>query len=449
LLGEISLSSKYFSLVYQRKTIWENILSKFIWLGGGFLFLLMLTAPFQYYAFKICILVILILLSIQKILKTGQIKISSQIAIWFVIFIAFGVFFSIVGFTIAENNPSYIIKSSTVNIVWPLCYFFLIPYLSRQNNIIFLQKIMIVAIVWISLYLIFAAFSYLGLIPIPPSFFSSAIPVIGKYDATVQLFLPSTTSLLFLIPFLITYLLLQIFKQHNVHVIWIIATLLLSIIAVVITGRRALILNLLVSPFLIYIFLKLANVKLAKPIKSGILKLFVIFLGVSAIGIFFAVKYEILNLSPLVELFQKGFDMGSTSEDEGSAIRGSQSAALIQSWKDYPILGSGFGSASQYVIRSEDTPWVYELSYLTLLFQTGLCGFIIYLSLLFWIFYKGVALIRKSAEYIFLLPLLVGCLCFLLGNASNPYLVAFDHMWAIFLPIGLINYCIFADRNLI
>lgn len=430
--------------LYGRKpSILKRILAKSLWLGGGCLFFLMLTSPFQFYSLKILILLFLILTTLLKIFKSGRIKVAKSVFSWFVALISFGIFFSLLAFTIKNNNPTYILKSIPVNVVWPICYFFLLPFLSVDRNILLVHRVIIMSTIYISLYLIFAALSYLGILPISPSVFSAANPVIGKYDASIQLFLPSTTSLLFLVPFLITYLLLQIFKEENVKVFWVIAALLLSIMAVIITARRALILNLLLAPVLIYFFLRIANFRLSKSVKTGLFKLFGMFLISLTFGIFILVKYDFLNLSPLIELFAKGFDMSNTSDDEGSSIRGLQSSGLIRSWMDYPILGSGLGSASEYVIRSEATPWVYELSYLTLLFQTGIVGFIIYMSLLYWIFYKGLVLIKSNDKFIFLLPSLVGSFCFLLGNASNPYLIAFDHMWAIFLPMGLINYCYF------
>lgn len=49
-------------------------------------------------------------------------------------------------------------------------------------------------------------------------------------------------------------------------------------------------------------------------------------------------------------------------------------------------------------------------------------------------------MIRSSVEYgRLMLPLLVGLTCFLIANATNPYLLKFDYMWVIFLPLAIIN----------
>jgi hypothetical protein len=39
-----------------------------------------------------------------------------------------------------------------------------------------------------------------------------------------------------------------------------------------------------------------------------------------------------------------------------------------------------------------------------------------------------------------MLATLVGFTCFLVGNATNPYLEKYDLMWVIFLPVALINH---------
>lgn len=416
---------------------------------GSILFLLMLIAPFEFYAIKIIILIILVSVSIANILTKKKIRLVKPIIKWFITFIGFGIFFSLLAFLIPNNNEEYILRSMPVNVIWPTLFCIIIPYINTESVIRVLNKTMVLGTFIISLYLLCAALSYLGYLPIAPSFFSAAKPIIGKYDASIQLFLPSTTSLFFLIPFLVSYFLLQNFKKDKIKPVYIITTLVLSIAATIVTARRALILNLLISPALILIFLKLSKVRLLKADKIKILKLFIGFLVIVLVGCAILIKYEILNLNPLITLFKDGFDFSKSSQDVGSIARADQSVGLIHSWRDYPILGSGLGSASEYVNRSEATPWVYELSYLTLLFQSGIIGLLIYFGLLFWIFYKGIMLIRLNTEFSFIIPSLVGCFCFLLANASNPYLIAFDHMWTIFLPLGLINFCYYKKKAII
>lgn len=49
-------------------------------------------------------------------------------------------------------------------------------------------------------------------------------------------------------------------------------------------------------------------------------------------------------------------------------------------------------------------------------------------------------MIRSGSPFgIHMVPVLAGTTCFLIANATNPYLQTFGHLWTIFLPIALIN----------
>lgn len=385
---------------------------------------------------------------ILKILIRRKLIISLAILKWFSAFILFGVFFSLWAFIFPFNNTVYILKSMPVNIVWPIIYLFFIKYLVDADNIHLLNRVMIYAAIFISIYMILAALSFLGLIPIPLSEFSLATPGLGRFEtAQVEISMPAITSLLFINPFLLTTLLLGSYKKDKVSMSLISFAYLISILGILVTGRRSLLLNILIIPLVIYVFLKLSKVTLAKVQKKHIYRL-VTGLIVSVVFLFgYLIYANLFDFAGYWGFFLQGFDFQSNGSDPGSSLRGQQFYQMLQSWLDYPIFGTGFGSASQYMIRSPETPWVYELSYMTLLFQTGIIGFIIYMSLLGWLFYKSIIIVRKRPDFAFIIPSIMGCFCFLIGNASNPYLIAFDHMWAIFLPAGLINYCELSMKN--
>jgi len=82
-------------------------------------------------------------------------------------------------------------------------------------------------------------------------------------------------------------------------------------------------------------------------------------------------------------------------------------------------------------------PWAYELAYMALLFHTGLLGFLAYSA--------GVALDCVDGTMhdtiwpqnrAYILPVLVGMVCFLIANATNPYLEKYD-IYGIFLPVSI------------
>lgn len=428
-----------------RITLKKNFLYKSM---GAILFFLMLVAPYECYTEKITLMVFLVGYQVLRLLIKNEFIISLPILKWFTSFVLFGVFFSLWAFVFSFNSPLFIIKSMPVNIVWPIIYLFFIKYLVNPDNISLLNRIMVVASIFISIYLILAALSFVGLIPISPSKFTLASPDVGRSESTeVQMSMAAITSLMFLNPFLLTSLMLGTYKRDKISLFFTSLAFLLTILGVLVSGRRTLMLNILLIPIVIYLFLKFCKVKLDSAQKRYIYRLIFGLIIVILFLFTYLIYFNLVDFVGYWDFFVSGFDFNTNGRDPGSSLRGLQFHLMMQSWLDYPILGTGFGSSSQYIIRSQETPWVYELSYMTLLFQTGIVGFIIYMSLLGWLFLKCITLVRKRSDFAFIIPSFMGCFCFLIGNASNPYLIAFDHMWAIFLPAGLINYCQIEMKN--
>ena len=153
-------------------------------------------------------------------------------------------------------------------------------------------------------------------------------------------------------------------------------------------------------------------------------------IGITAFG---------LNPILILESLASGFTFSGFMSDSEYA-RHQQFFALLNGWTNAPLLGAGLGAAAEGSIRSIEQPWAYELSYLALLYHTGVLGIAIYGSAVLWIFLSGLRSVRtdpRSAAV--LLPVLTGAFCFLIANATNPYLTKFDYLWILFLPVGVLN----------
>ena len=412
------------------------------WLGA-LLFFLMMATPFEFYAIKIFIMIVLVSYRLYVIVRKRKLDLSRSVFFWFIIFILFGLLFSLWSLMFSFSNIEFVLKILPVYFVWPLFYMLLVPYLLNLSIVGMLNKMMVYASIFISSYLTLSFLSVIGLLPIPFELFSLAKPILGRSESVeVQLFMPAVTSLLFLNPFLFSSLLLGVYKKYNISQGLMLFAFFVTTVAVIVTGRRSLMLNVLLAPIILLILLKLSKIKLDVKTKKALKKFIVslVFGGIILYG--YLVYSGLVDLGVFWDFFISGFDFSSDGKDAASSgIRGEQFTAMIQSWLDYPILGTGLASPSEYVIRSEETPWMYELSYLAWLFQTGIIGFTVIMSLFAWLFVKGISVIRKNNKFSYMLPIFVGCFTFLVGCASNPYLQAFDHMWAVFLPVGLINYC--------
>jgi len=244
------------------------------------------------------------------------------------------------------------------------------------------------------------------------------------------------TTVIFGFPFLLALIFLPE-ELSIVNKFWnklALLALVLALITLLISGRRAFWVISLASPLILFVIFRMAG--LANPFNLKSL-IFVIVL-MSSILLFGSVIFK-LSFENIIYNVLVGFDFGDTSNLSASA-RAEQFYALIHGWMDNPLFGAGHGSAAPGSVRSVEQAWAYELSYLALLFQIGLVGSLIYFSALLWTFIKSICIVRtnpKSAAMI--LPLLVGLICFLIANATNPYLAKFDYLWTIFLTVGILN----------
>ena len=91
------------------------------------------------------------------------------------------------------------------------------------------------------------------------------------------------------------------------------------------------------------------------------------------------------------------------------------------------------------MIRSDERPWTFELTYSRLLFNAGLLG--MGLLLLFFCTYLLLTLrkIRHSAHASIHVSMLTGFLTVLIAAASNPYLSSFDFLFALSIIPLILN----------
>ncbi|MEV8252592.1 hypothetical protein AB0O95_01355 [Rhodoglobus sp. NPDC076762] len=128
---------------------------------------------------------------------------------------------------------------------------------------------------------------------------------------------------------------------------------------------------------------------------------------------------------------------GSDSAADQS-IRSDQAFHLLSAWTTNPIFGSGFGARVPDYDRTSERPWVLELQYHVFLYNVGLIGLLFAAAIAICAF----IFLRRAAR---LNPLLlstitvstVAALAMLIANATNPYLQAPGHFWALFLPLAV------------
>ena len=335
------------------------------------------------------------------------------------------------------NDAPGAFSVGTVYVVWPLLFMFFMGFLNDPAYFDGFIKMIIVGVIVSAVMGILLVFEGFGLINLNiNSFLEVQGAGFGINDGTLEYNLYNMTTIIFGFPFLLSLVLLP--KKINVlSKFWnylVLFALMSALFALLISGRRAFWVISFASPLILFVIFRMSG--LANPFKLR--PIIVIILLISFASFIWSAAFKLSPIDIIYDILA-GFDF-SDSSNFSSFARTEQFHALLNGWMDNPLLGSGHGAAALGSVRSDEQAWAYELTYLALLFQVGLIGVIVYSSAVLWMFVKSIRLVRANPESAaMLLPLLVGLTCFLIANATNPYLAKFDYLWTIFLPIGILN----------
>lgn len=401
---------------------------------GLSLFFLMLFVPTVYQPIKAIVLVALLYVILIGIL-TNQTKFALHysVVVWACVLIGTGLFFIFWG---VVNNAPGALRVATVYVLWPLVFTFLIAAISSAHAFQAIFTTIIVASFAIGVYsLTFIGYAT-GLLPSWMYFELDQGQAIGLHGGFVEYNMYSISTLIFVVPFMFALLHGFVFNQKSLFWLLCLAFVLCLILAIL-SGRRVLWLVLILTP-IIYGLLSIIKIKRER-IKLRFNVAWLVLLPILTIVLTFVFGTFELDLYAIIKQIVAAFGGGSGPIEASAYLRFEQAAALHDGWMQSPLLGHGHGAVAG-VIRSYEMPWAYELQYHALFFNTGIVGALLYAGCIVWIYWQGVRMIRSSVEYgRLMLPLLVGLTCFLIANATNPYLLKFDYMWVIFLPLAIIN----------
>lgn len=404
---------------------------------GYILFFVMLFVPTTYPVIKAGLLAFVLWVICIEALWRGRIALHRTIFLWTLVVITTGLGFIALGL---GNDAPGALRVSTVYVLWPLVYMVLVAGVATKLRIDGLFRVLVVATLAIGLYSLFYVFQAVDLLPSALSLEIDQGQDIGFHAGYINYRANSVASLLFLVPFLLAALLTWPKEPGAMPVarMWLWLAVILGIVLVLLSARKGLLLVVALAP-VITVILRIVLVQERR--LSNRASIFRVLIGfcLAVIALFFGLQFAVgLEVRAMTEMFLSGFDFETTVS---GSLRKDQFFALVEGWLERPLLGMGHGASAIGSVRSEDQPWAYELSYLVLLFHTGIVGFSIYASGVAWIVWNGLKIVRSGDRLgLYMLPVLVGMLCFLIGNATNPYLEKYDFMWVIYLPVALINY---------
>lgn len=399
-------------------------------LGTKILFLLIflsLTLPTSITLLKIGILFCLIFL---LIINKDKIVFDKEIFLLTLLYTLVGFVWSFYG--LLFDNPGGL-RVLTVMGIYPLLFLALSFWITiyNINNIAKLFFVISIFIVVIQASFILSS---LGILPL---FIYDVLKTLSDNsdgisigDAHILFTLPNVSSLIFLIPFFSAFILLS-----NKLEIKSLILVLVMLVLILLTGRRAFFLSYGFS----LVFLVFISLYLRKDLQTNIFKKLFVVMLFFVMSLFAFISFSGIELQIYIEKFYSILDFSS---NDSNLERVYQFRALYEGIANTPLFGSGAGAAAEYT-RSSEQPWAYELSYVAFIFHYGMLGFMIYLSGIVYIF---VSLLKICKDKIVsrdvkvsIVSFLAGFVAFLVVNSTNPYLMKFDYMWVIFIPVMIIN----------
>ncbi|MPY67621.1 hypothetical protein F8S09_13160 [Deinococcus sp. SDU3-2] len=334
-----------------------------------------------------------------------------------------------------RQNPGALF-STLIYLIWPTFYLVVFTTaLSSWSVYRVLRRLMLLSLLLLSLFILyFVAYSF-GLAPATPLL---ALPFgqgIAKYEGFTALRFYAISTLIFLIPYAAAKLLFPAPGAGRWQRGLTAAAFLLGVAAILFTGRRAALVTVALAVPLTLTLVQFSPGPLRRRATRGMAGLVCLAVLGGGVSAAFFEGPRVLIGSLAGQVSRSLFASEQTADD---VVRVEQADSLLDGWVKSPLVGAGLGATTGY-LRSERS-WNYELQYHMHLFQMGVLGVLLYGLGIAWIFRNGVRIIRRGGEAgSEMTALLTGLTCFLVANATNPYLQAYGHLWTLFLPVAVIN----------
>lgn len=373
-------------------------------------------------------------------LNVTHIKYNKVVLGLFLVNIAASFFYILVGLF---NNSPGVLKVSTVYFVWPVLFLYFVGFFKDTKVVPYFSYGIIISGILSCLLIINNILNTFGYLSITNNMVYEALGFSVFWEGGFTK-ISSTNLVTVFCVYVFTLSILFLPKSIRLAVYpntkLITLTLVLCAVLLFLSGRRAFWLVGMLSPVIIVLVYYLSNVKIN-------IRRYFFYISIVLVISVFLFAYLAFDNDRFIQEFSSIFVFDDPGA-ESNLLRKEQYDALIQGWQTSPVWGCGLGSVAPGSIRDPISPWNYELSYIALLFQTGIIGVIIYTFSICWIVFKSMQL-SKKCEYnaVLLLPFICILICFLLANATNPYLAKFDYLWVIFLPIGIMNAIILMERK--
>jgi hypothetical protein len=349
---------------------------------------------------------------------------------YIIYFVLFNLTFILIGFF---NGANYIALFDNIKllVVYPLTANVVLFAFSKYISFYDFQKISLFCMLIISTlgFLLFLGIIY-NFQLLPENFISKLSTINDASSGTFRLNFVGLNSLFILFPISLSIFFIN--KMTNKSKLFFTSIIVFTFFVILLSGRRALAITSVISPFLVLSYAFFYNIIKFKKILYTLLFSFLILL--TLLSYFYSVQTNFTGSD--IDIIQR---INSEFSDESTRVN--QLPFLLNYFINHPW-GSGFGVIlpnSENYIRDSIYKWNFELTYLQLLCNTGIFGLLFYSTLFIFLFKKLHIIFHNYKNIsIIVISTLNGLQLFLLAAFTNPYIASFDSILLILLPIYFI-----------
>ncbi len=401
-----------------------------------YLFFIVFTfVPTSYSAIRFALLLGLLFFSV--LMNKGGFKYDKRAGILLVLYICYSGFSAVLGLV---NQGS--IMALRTNVLYPFLFFVMFGSILSNVKIYKITKLLVICAFIVSMADLWVAFYSLKIFPISPSIlYKIDLEYIfnGGYGTYYQYTSTHMVSHFFLAPF-VTVLVINNLREKKIN-LKLVLVLLMELLCIYFSGRAALILAYFISFTLIILYsfrdrvIKILNYLRGFRQKHNYI--FYVIIIILAIGL---LEYlGKINISGIFEYVIHKIEGVYSGGNMIVDTRSSQRIEYLSSWLKSPLIGYGMGTGVPYI---RNGVWIddkaIELTYVSMLFQYGIIGFLLFLFVVHYTIKKIHTKIQNLEMMVNEgIPYLFGLIGILIGAEADPYLFTMGCIWMLYLPFTI------------
>ena len=343
---------------------------------------------------------------------------SREAILYYLVFSILTIVWCMIGL-LRGNPPIAVVEAVRVYLVYMWLYFAVMIYISNlayQESVDKLVALGAVGIAGFALYAV--ANQVLSLGWLPEWVEEEMYLQVGLHPGYVQLNNVNIGMLTFILPYLVSRVLLE--EKRSA---WLFVGFAVAVLSAILASRRAVMLLVFIAPAVACAIAAAAG-KLSPLHRRRAAVFYAWSMLLAAFSSWLFMKWGGDHFDSFATRLLDAF---AADRDDPRPL---QHASLVDAFVERYVWGSGFGGLTS-VVRADDRPWTYELTYSRLLFNSGLVGISSLIVFFASYLYLAIRKIRKLARAPVYISLLVGFLSVLIAAASNPYLSSFDFVFCL------------------